>query len=74
MSILIRGLTMPKTCDDCPLQHSDELVCKITGNQEWEWADDHSSKTIHPRPADCPLIEINFDALEKRKEEKNGKA
>ena len=72
MSVLIKGMEMPTSCDDCPLQHSEYLECKITGNNTWEWADDHTTRTIHPKPSDCPLVPvpphgrlIDADAFEK---------
>lgn len=51
MSILIKGMDMPKSCEDCPCAYftegaySDE--CQVT----------HKHITDE-KPTDCPLIEI----------------
>ena len=58
MSILIRGMKMPKTCDECLFQDKEALACKITHSISWEWADDEGCRTISPKPDDCPLIEL----------------
>lgn len=63
MSIYIKGLQMPQTCRECPLeQPNDSYNCAING-KSYSWGLTH-------RPHDCPLIEvpphgrlINADAL-----------
>ena len=73
MSILIRGMEMPKSCWRCSLSQLYEkpremLVCKIT----------HDEVLRHKIDGNCPLIEvptphgrlIDADALEVRKHEK----
>ena len=64
MSILIRGMEMPKSCNECIM--SIEQACMINGNiisNYWARLD---------RPTDCPLVElpphgrlIDADALTK---------
>lgn len=54
MSVLIRGMTMPKSCNACMFDVHG--LCLINKNIEDENELTHS----------CPLIEIDFDALVKR--------
>lgn len=61
MSVLIKGMALPKNCDICPLitEADDYHVCYI--NEQfipWEWVDEHSAEQRHPKPSWCPLIEI----------------
>ena len=61
MSVLIKGMEMPKNCDVCPLiaETDDFHVCYI--NEQfipWEWIDEHSAEQRHPKPSWCPLVEI----------------
>lgn len=61
MSVLIKGMEMPKSCDVCPLiaEADDYHVCCI--NEQfipWEWIDEHSAEQRHPKPSWCPLVEI----------------
>lgn len=61
MSILIKGMEMPKNCDECPLltKDGDYDVCFIGKKRVmWEWKHDKGSEVIHPKPDFCPLIEI----------------
>lgn len=56
MSILIRGMTMPKRCGECPCFHADNpMYCQAVKA-------DKNKKIIapygKPRPEWCPLIEI----------------
>lgn len=56
MSILIKGIKIPKNCSDCPLNY-DMMSCMITGTRWW-------SDTLmdfdcqESRLYDCPLVEI----------------
>lgn len=54
MSILIKNMTMPETCEDCPLQHSEYLECKITGENTWDWENAEAKY----KSVNCPLVEI----------------
>ena len=58
MSVVIRGMKMPETCEDCPLQHSEYLECKITHRITWGWADGGGTRTLSPAENDCPLVEL----------------
>lgn len=58
MSILIKGMEMPKNCSDCPLNY-DQMSCSVTGTGWWSdtmvLMDFDSDKE---RLYDCPLVEI----------------
>ena len=58
MSILIKGMEIPKNCQDCPLNY-DQMACIVTGTGWWSdtmvLMDFDSDKE---RLYDCPLIEI----------------
>ena len=47
MSVLIKGMEMPKNCGECPMICEDDL-CHIT----------KGGRTINERPPHCPLIEV----------------
>lgn len=53
MSVLIKGMKMPKNCDACPMLY-EYRFCELT--------DDHASsiewKTEEKRMPNCPLIEL----------------
>lgn len=58
MSILVRGLEMPKCCRDCKLYErgQDGIYCKVTHSFEWD-----ESKQFKPwkhKMKNCPLVEI----------------
>lgn len=51
MSILIKGMTMPKNCLECPLEDSyGGYACHIIGKKA-NWG-------IDGRLSDCPLVEV----------------
>ena len=58
MSVLIRGMEMPKNCQDCPLNY-DQMACIVTGTRWWSdtmvLMDFDSDKE---RLYDCPLVEV----------------
>ena len=61
MSILIRGMEMPKSCDKCPFLDYEEGFCFASGvNHESGWYE----STLCPggikdsRHEDCPLIPV----------------
>lgn len=58
MSILIKGMKMPKCCSDCLLNY-DQMACAVTGTRWWSdrimLMDFDSDKE---RLYDCPLIEV----------------
>ena len=49
MSILIKGMEMPRTCNDCGLR--DSFDCWIT--------DSYIEARFSKRNEDCPLVEIS---------------
>ena len=58
MSIIIKGMEMPKNCSDCLLNY-DQMMCIVTGTR-W-WSDtmvlmdfDSAKERLH----DCPLVEL----------------
>ena len=58
MSILIKGMEMPKNCSDCPLNY-DQMACIVTGTGWWSdtmvlMGFDSCKERLH----DCPLIEL----------------
>ena len=57
MSILIRGMEMPETCDKCPLHHyhsAGKYVCEATP-MFYPW---NLANTKGIRKEWCPLIEL----------------
>ena len=69
MSVLIKGMEMPKSCAECWAldDYGDYPVCRITQEQRG-----YTFRTMEQRMARCPLIEIrphgrliDADALEK---------
>lgn len=66
MSILVKGMEMPKNCDVCPLiaEADDYHVCYI--NEQfipWEWIGEHSVEQRHPKPSWCPLVEVDDNEI-----------
>lgn len=58
MSILIKGMEMPKNCSGCPLNY-DQMACKVTGTRWWSdtmvlMGFDSDKEKLY----DCPLVEI----------------
>ena len=71
MSVLIKGIEMPKNCFECPWRckvDPENLLCRISG----EYFEETFSSTIQNRHKSCPLVPvpphgrlIDADALEK---------
>ena len=58
MSVLIKGMEMPKNCSGCPLNY-DQMACKVTGTRWWSdtmvlMGFDSDKERLY----DCPLIEL----------------
>ncbi len=51
MSTLVKGMEMPKGCDDCPLYGID-LRCKIT------YTPNYTDGRFVERARNCPLVEV----------------
>ena len=56
MSVLIKGMEMPISCEKCPLCY-DYLFCSI---------DDSLRMFLYNRHPNCPLIEIDDEKLAER--------
>ena len=56
MSIIIRGMKMPKSCNDCPCQY-DYLYCKATDKQ-FEYREEPYVDMFDTRMPWCPLVEL----------------
>ena len=56
MSILIKGMEMPKSCDECPCLADHYKACNLTGNYFTEPTMIHKN-----RLPNCPLVEIPSD-------------
>ena len=54
MSVLIKGMTMPKCCEDCPLGEESDSLYYSCYPQGWDYI--HDSKS--GRMPNCPLIEV----------------
>jgi len=49
MSVLIKGMEMPKACYACKLLNVEFWECRVLGN---------ASHSADCRPADCPLVPV----------------
>ena len=56
MSILIKGMEMPKSCSDCPMLDwdLDYIKCKVTGRHFKVKEEPFGARRVN----DCPLIEL----------------
>ena len=58
MSILIKGMEMPKCCDECALLY-DAICCIVTTTSLWSYpAHERIIDSSEERLPDCPLIEV----------------
>ena len=48
MSVLVKGMEMPKDCVFCPMFQGAWTMCSVL----------HKTTSIRGRPTDCPLVEI----------------
>ena len=61
MSILIKGLGMPKSCKDCIFKREkpvDIAVCLITKSEERTFKLGMFGSDVPKRMGDCPLVEV----------------
>lgn len=62
MSILIKGIEMPKDCPFCPMAHWDKLDtfkgCEITPGKRFAVIEDKEYAESSTRPDWCPLTEV----------------
>lgn len=78
MSVLIKGMKMPESCQKCPMLEGDYLdgLCHATGRwlddeSYWKWGYYDEYDIDESKPLNCPLVEIpphgrliDADALE----------
>jgi len=62
MSILIKGMKMPKDCPMCPLSHWNKLDeftgCEVVNGKRFAVTNDKGYAQSNTRPSWCPLVEI----------------
>lgn len=70
MSILIKGMEMPKNCRACPFEHIAISYCNVIKKSTSHYPS--GKEILTPRHKDCPLVEIpphgrliDADALQK---------
>ena len=59
MSVIVRGMEMPKSCSECPLNY-DQMACDVTLTR-W-WSDTMvlmNFDSDKERLPNCPLVEAN---------------
>ena len=59
MNVLIKGMTLPKSCLTCKLMLLSPCQCALTGKSYNYWRMDR-------RPWDCPLSEVVADECKKK--------
>lgn len=65
MSILIKGMEMPKSCSSCPMLegYDDDGLCHAVGrwlddDEVWEWDVYPEGDVDLSRPSNCPLVPV----------------
>ena len=62
MSILIKGMEMPRDCPMCPLSHWNRLDeftgCEVVNGKRFAVTIDEGYAQSNTRPSWCPLVEI----------------
>ncbi len=59
MSVIIKGMEMPTSCDgSCPLYDREFLRCNITYTEPWWGHDGEPIEVPIPIPSDCPLVPV----------------
>ena len=59
MSILIEGMKMPASCQECCIYDNEYVRCGITGTEPWRG---HEDEDPIPIPENCPLKEVSCKA------------
>lgn len=64
MSILVKGMKMPKSCPMCPMSHwqnqlTDFSGCEIVPGKKYALRDDKEFGKLTGRPKWCPLVEVS---------------
>lgn len=73
--VIINGMELPKTCDECPLLtfEGDYDVCFVEKRRVmWNWKYERGSEVIHPKPSWCPMLEARIK-MEEPIASQNGK-
>ena len=71
MSVLIKGVEMPRSCRDCPC-YDDWFQCGATRNVVCSEDDEDGNVGFNERPEWCPLVEIPSDEIVRCKDCKHG--
>lgn len=62
MSVLIKGMEMPRDCPMCPLSHWNRLDeftgCEVVNGKRFAVTIDEGYAQSNTRPSWCPLVEI----------------
>ena len=61
MSVLIKGMEMPKNCINCPCYDLFNHICQVTENFYYGYCDDVEAYRTEDglyRIKDCPLVEV----------------
>lgn len=63
MSILIKGMEMPKSCSACPMCDRMDWLCHATrrwldDDEYWTWYVYPEGDTDDSKPCNCPLVEV----------------
>ena len=62
MSVLIKGMEMPKDCPMCPLSHwnhnDDFTGCQVVAGKKYAVKNDHEFMESSSRPDWCPLVPV----------------
>ena len=56
MSVLIKGMEMPKNCGDCPI--GDALCCSLMPKVPASWKEYTIAVRTNRRHSDCPLVPV----------------
>ena len=70
MSVLIKGMKMPKSCYECPMaiemdMQGDWYECNLLKKHFYSFDDTADEEEYH-RPKDCPLVEVEKDTRPKK--------
>ena len=65
MSVLIKGMEMPKSCSVCPMLEGDRMDGLCHAASKWLDDDEHWTWYVYPegdvddsKPCNCPLVEV----------------
>ena len=62
MSVLVKGMEMPKDCPMCPMAHWNKLDeftgCEIVNGKKYAVSDDKEYANSSTKPSWCPLVNV----------------